>query len=72
MTVQGTLWLAKSLSLNLNLRFLNRIRYFSYQVATQFSSRGWVDPVPDPILPEKFQGVAGNQTRDPLDGSQTC
>ena len=22
------------------------------QVATQLSSRGWVDPVPDPILPE--------------------
>ena len=25
-----------------------------YQVATQSDSRGWVDPVPDPILPETF------------------
>ena len=45
----GALWLAKRLSLNLNFSFLNRIRYFSYQVATQLPSRGWVDPVPDPI-----------------------
>ena len=33
--------------------FLSGFQYFSYQVATQLSSRGWVDPVPDPILPEK-------------------
>ena len=58
MAVQGALWLAKSLSLNLNFSFLNWIRYFSYQVATQLSSRGWVDPVPDPILPEKFLGYS--------------
>ena len=29
-------------------------RFFSYQVATQLSSEGWVDPVPDHILPQKF------------------
>ena len=58
MALQGALWLAKRLSLNLNFSFLNRIRYFSYQVATQSSSRGWVDPVPDPILPEKFLGYS--------------
>ena len=58
MTVQGALWLAKRLSLNLNFSFLHQIRYFSHQVATQLSSRGWVDPVPDPVLPEKFLGYS--------------
>ena len=32
--------------------------YTVYQVATQLSSRGWVDPIPDPILPEKFLGYS--------------
>ena len=38
--------------------FLTGFRYFSYQVATQLSSRGWVDSVPDPILPEKILGYS--------------
>ena len=37
---------------------LTGFRYFSYQVDTQLSSRGWVDPVSDPILPEKFLGYS--------------
>jgi hypothetical protein len=32
-----------------------------YQVATQLYSRGWVDPVPDPLL--FFSGSAGNRNR---------
>jgi hypothetical protein len=28
-------------------------RYFSFQVAPHLSSRGWVDPVPDPLLLRK-------------------
>jgi hypothetical protein len=32
-----------------------------YQVAPQLYSRGWVDPVPDPLL--LFSGSAGNRTR---------
>jgi hypothetical protein len=32
-----------------------------YQVAPQMYSRGWVDPVPDPLL--FFSGSAGNRTR---------
>jgi hypothetical protein len=32
-----------------------------YQVAPQLYSRGWVDPVPDPLL--FFSGSAGNPTR---------
>jgi hypothetical protein len=32
------------------LGFLDRRRYFFYQVTPQLYSRGWVDPVPDPLL----------------------
>jgi hypothetical protein len=31
-----------------SLGFLDRSRYYFFQVAPQLSSRGWVDPVPDP------------------------
>ena len=67
MAVQGTLWLAKRLSLNLNFSFLNMILYFSYQIATQLFSRGWVDPVPDPILPEKFLKFSRESNPGPLE-----
>jgi hypothetical protein len=36
-----------------NLSFIDRNRYFSFQVAPHLSSRGWVDPVPDPLLLRK-------------------
>jgi hypothetical protein len=45
-----------------NLGFLDRSRYFFFQAAPQLYSRGWVDPVPDPILLRK-SGRAGNRTR---------
>jgi hypothetical protein len=45
------------------LDFLHRSRYFFFQVAPQFCSRGWVDPVPDPQLLRK-SGSAWNRTRD--------
>jgi hypothetical protein len=32
------------------LGFLDRSRYFSFQVAPQLYSRGWADPVPDPHI----------------------
>jgi hypothetical protein len=44
-----------------NLGFLNRSRYSFFQVARQLYSRGWVKPVPDPLL-RKF-GSDGNRTR---------
>jgi hypothetical protein len=44
------------------LRFLDRSPYFFFQVAPQLYSRGWVDPVPDTLLPRK-SGSAGNPTR---------
>ena len=61
MTVQGTFWLAKRLSLNLNFGFLNRISLLLYQVATQLTSRGWVDPVL-----EKFLGYSRESNPGPL------
>jgi hypothetical protein len=44
------------------LEFLDRSRYLILQVAPQLYSRGWVDPVPDPLLLRK-SGSAGNRTR---------
>jgi hypothetical protein len=44
------------------LVFLDQRRYFFFQVAPQLYSRGWVDPVPDPLLLRK-PGSAGNRTR---------
>jgi hypothetical protein len=46
-----------------NLSFLDRSRYFFFQVAPHLSSRGSVDPVPDPLLLRK-SGSAGNRTQD--------
>jgi hypothetical protein len=45
------------------LGFLDRSRYFFFQVAPQLYSRGWVDPVPDPLILTKC-GSAGNRTGD--------
>jgi hypothetical protein len=44
------------------LGFLDRSRYFFFQVAPQSNSRGWVNPVPDPLRLRKF-GSGGNLTR---------
>jgi hypothetical protein len=42
--------------------FLDWSHYFFFQVASQLYSRGWVDPVPDPLLLRK-SGSTGNRTR---------
>jgi hypothetical protein len=44
------------------LGFLDRSRYYFFQVAPQLYSRGWMDPVRDPLLLRK-PGSAGNRTR---------
>jgi hypothetical protein len=46
-----------------NLDFLDRSRYFFFKVAPQLSSRGWVDPVPDPLILRK-SGSPGNRSQD--------
>jgi hypothetical protein len=43
--------------------FLDRSRYFFFQVAPQLYSRGWVDLVPNPLL-LRISGSAGNRTRN--------
>ena len=63
---KGALWLAKRLSLNLNFSSLNQISLLFIQVATQLASRGWVDPVPDPILLGKFLGYSRESNPGPL------
>jgi hypothetical protein len=45
------------------LGFLDRSRYYFFQVPPQLYSRGSVDPVPDPLLLRK-SGSAGIRTRD--------
>jgi hypothetical protein len=42
--------------------FLDRSRYFLFKLDPELYSRGWVDPVPDPLLLRK-SGSAGNRTR---------
>ena len=58
--------MAKRLSVNLNFSFLNRISLLLIQIATQLSSQGWVDPVPDPILSEKCLGYSRESNTGPL------
>jgi hypothetical protein len=42
--------------------FLDRSHYF-LEIAPQLSSRGWVYPVPDPLLLRRKSGSAENRTR---------
>jgi hypothetical protein len=44
-----------------SIRFSRQEPLLFYQVAPQLYSRGWMDPVPDPLL--FFSGGAGNRTR---------
>jgi hypothetical protein len=54
------------------LGFLDRSRYDFFQVAPQLYSRGWVDPVPDPLLffvvPGIEPGASGSVARNSLYG----
>jgi hypothetical protein len=43
------------------LCFIDRSRYFFFQAAPQLYSRGWMDPVPDPLFFRKSVS-AGNRT----------
>jgi hypothetical protein len=61
--VEGVAWSAQRIPTAVNLGFLDRSHYFFIQVAPQSSSRGWVDPVPEPLLLRK-SGRAANRTRD--------
>jgi hypothetical protein len=60
--IEGVTWSAQRIPSAVNLGFLDWSRYF-LEIAHHFSSRGWVDPVPDPLLLRK-SGSAGNRTWD--------
>jgi hypothetical protein len=60
--IEGVAWSAQRIP-GRYFGFLDRSRYFFIQIAPQLSSRGWVDPIPDPLLLRK-SGSAGNRTRD--------
>ena len=60
---RGVTWSAPRIPTAVNLCFLDRSRYLFIQVAPQLTSRGWVDPVPDPLLLRKSAST-GNRTRD--------
>jgi hypothetical protein len=51
------------------LGFLDHSRYFFFQVAPQLYSRGWADPIPDPLLLRKSDS-AENRTRAPGSGQR--
>jgi hypothetical protein len=46
-----------------NLSFLDRSRYFSFNYPLIYPHKGWADPVPDPLLLIK-SGSTGNRIRD--------
>jgi hypothetical protein len=52
-----------SLTVVISDGFLDRSRYIFFQAATQLCSRGWVVPVPNPLLHRK-SGSTENRTRD--------
>jgi hypothetical protein len=60
--IEGATWSAWKISYGRILGFLNRSRYFFFQVAPQLHSRGWVSLVPDPPLLRK-SGSGENRTR---------
>jgi hypothetical protein len=59
----GVMWSARRFPAAVNLGFLDRCLYYFLQVASQLSSRDWVDSVSDPLLLIKC-GSTGNRTRD--------
>jgi hypothetical protein len=61
--IEGVAWSVQWIPKAFYFGFLDRSRYFSIQVAPQLPSRGWVDPVPEPLLLRKSVN-AGNRTRD--------
>jgi hypothetical protein len=61
--VEGVTLSAQRIPTAVNLGFIERSRYFFIQVAPQLSSRGWVDPVLDPLILRK-SCRAGNRTQD--------
>jgi hypothetical protein len=60
--IEGATWLAWRIPPAVFSRFSRQEPLLFYEVAPQLYSRGWVDPVSDPLL-FSFPGSAGNRTR---------
>ena len=58
--VAGGPVVSKASSLNFKFSFLNRISLLLNALVTLLSSRGWLVPVQNSILPEKFLGYKNN------------
>jgi hypothetical protein len=59
--IEGARWSAWRIPPAVFFRFSRQEPLLFYQVAPQLYSRGWVDPLPDPLL--FFSGSAWNRTR---------
>ena len=71
MAVQGTLWLTKRLSLNINFSFLTGFRYFSYQGSYLIVLTRLGGPRSRPYTSRKISIFTRESNPIPLDGSQT-
>jgi hypothetical protein len=60
--IEDATWSAWRIPPAIFSRFSRQEPLFFYQVAPQLCSRGWVEPVPDPLL-FFFSGSAGYRTR---------
>jgi hypothetical protein len=61
--LEGVAWSAQRIPTAVFSVILDRSRYCFFRVAPQLYSRGWVDPIPDPLLIRKSRS-AGNRTRE--------
>jgi hypothetical protein len=52
--VEGVVWSVQQIPTTINLGFLDWSCYFFIQVAPQLSSRGCMDPIPDPPTSQKI------------------
>jgi hypothetical protein len=60
--IEGATWSAWRIPTAVFSDFSTGAAIFFFQVAVKLYSRGWVDPVPDPLLLRK-SGSAGNRTQ---------
>jgi hypothetical protein len=58
-------WLAQRIPTAVNLDLVDRSRYFFIEMAPQLSSRGWVGPVPNPLVVLGIElGISGSVVRN--------
>jgi hypothetical protein len=60
--IEGAAWSVRRILNGCILGFLDRSRFYFFQLAPQLNSRGWADTVRGPLL-LRISGRAGNRTR---------